>query len=87
MRVVRVDSDRGFVYLDVNWAAMDDDTAYGRMVLPSFTFAPGSEGNAASDLSMRLGFVERLRASRFLPLPVSNGGSGIVSLPVPLVAS
>jgi hypothetical protein len=86
-RVIRIDPNRGFAYLDVNWAKIDDDTAYGWMVLPSFTPDPSSETNAASDVSMRMGFVGRLRAARFLTLGTSNSASGTAPLAVhPLVA-
>jgi hypothetical protein len=66
--VIRVDAERGIVYLDVSWTEMDDDTVYGWMTLPNMAKVSGAERNAASDVSMRLGIVGTLRASGFLPI-------------------
>jgi hypothetical protein len=63
--VKRVDYDRGFVYLEVDWDQMDDDPAYGR-VLPMFPGVVSLVTNAAAAVSMRLRGSERVRAVGFI---------------------
>src|SRR5689334_7702440 len=67
--VMRVDRERGFVYLDVDWAKMDDDPVYGRRVLPMFPAVAGLVTNAAAAVSMRLRSNERVRAAGFIQQP------------------
>lgn len=86
-RVIRVDHERGFAHLDVRWQEMDDATAYGWMTSPSLTYVQDSESNAAADVSMRLGFVERLRASGFLSGSASRGFSSVTPFPVQALAA
>jgi hypothetical protein len=86
-RVVRVDADRGVAYLEVNWEEMDDDVAYGWIVSPSLTYVSPLESNAASEASIRLGFVERLRARKFLNTPSREASSRATPVLVQLVAS
>ena len=64
--VKRLDLERGFVYLDVDWAKMDDDLAYGRRVLPMFSGVVGLVTNAAAAVSMRVRSSERVRAVGFV---------------------
>jgi len=65
-RVIRVDRERGFAYLDVDWDKMDDDHAYGWVVTPIVTGAVTMLSNAASAVAMRLRIKENVRAIGFI---------------------
>lgn len=76
-RVARIDRERGLIYLDVDWDALDDDILGMREVTVS-THAGTVSSNSPSPLSLLINVTQK-QARKFMPAS-SSAGVRIVNL-------